>query len=69
MALWCNHMHTIKRYTTSIPQWGNSLAVRIPHEAALKFGVRRDQKLVMEIVDDGEELVLRIKKNIPLTVP
>jgi hypothetical protein len=61
-------MRIFKSYKVAVRQWGNSLAVRIPHEAVLKFGVRRDQKLVMEVSDDGEELVLRIKKNIPLPV-
>lgn len=57
-------MHILKRLC--IRRWGNSLAIRIPREITKVFQVRQDQEVVMEASLDGEELILRIRKKLPL---
>jgi antitoxin component of MazEF toxin-antitoxin module len=59
-------MHTINRIKVSVRKWGNSLAVRIPRKVVNEFQVRQDQEVVMEVTDNGDELVLRVRKKLPL---
>jgi antitoxin component of MazEF toxin-antitoxin module len=66
MTLWCRLMHTINRIKVSVRKWGNSLAVRIPRKVVNEFQVRQDQEVVMEVTDNGDELVLRVRKKLPL---
>jgi antitoxin component of MazEF toxin-antitoxin module len=66
MKLWCNRMHTTNRIKVSVRKWGNSLAVRIPRKVVKEFQVRQDQELEMEVTANGEELVLRVRKKLPL---
>ncbi len=41
------------RMELTVSKWGNSLAVRLPAEAALKIGVREGDALVAEVSPDG----------------
>jgi antitoxin component of MazEF toxin-antitoxin module len=59
-------MHTAIKIKVSARKWGNSLAVRIPRKVIQVFQVRQDQELEMEVTTNGEELVLRVRKKLPL---
>jgi antitoxin component of MazEF toxin-antitoxin module len=69
MMLWCNPMPIADKIKVSIRRWGNSLAVRIPHEVVQRFHIRQDEVLSMEVVDDGESLILKVSKKSPLPKP
>ena len=41
------------RMELTVSKWGNSLAIRLPAEAALQIGVREGDALVAEVSADG----------------
>jgi len=66
MKLWYKPMPIATKIKVSVRRWGNSLAIRIPHEVVTKFQVRQDQELEMEVINEGDELILRVRKKLPL---